>query len=339
LASLALALPFEPRVWDFVAAHSQEAGGHYWNQCWGYNRSLKLAEHERAVRQWLDHKRAGPAIDLLSLILDQHKPSPLLVLQSLELLMTVENQLEVQREVAQGGYRLSQLIEFLHHSQGLDTSRIITIEWNFLPLLHHSATTPEQLFTTLAEQPAFFVQILGFIYRRSDEPHESKKEASSAEKNLAERARHLLDDWKRLPGTEADGTINEKTLRLWAEEGREIAKVKKYEDVADHAMGELLAHAPAEADGVWPCVPVRKMLEDWKSKDLESGLSSERFNQYQPNSVRNPIPETSWQELADKHRKHAGALAGRWLRTAACLRDLAESYERSARRREREQNS
>jgi hypothetical protein len=159
VASLALALPFEPTVWDFVAAHSQAAASAYWNQCWGYNRSLSLADNERAVRQWLDLKRAGPTLQLLSSMLDQHKPDPLLVIQSLELLLTSANQQEVQREIAQGGYRLSQMVEYLHNSQGVDPSRVMVIEWNYLPMLLNSRTQPKQLFSTLAEQPAFFVPL------------------------------------------------------------------------------------------------------------------------------------------------------------------------------------
>jgi hypothetical protein len=334
MASLALALPFEPRVWEFVTAHSQAASNAYWSQCWGYNNALTLADCERALRRWLDFKRAGPAIALLSLILDQQKPDPLLVIESLEMLTTVQNQQELQQEVAQSAFRISQLFEYLHKSPGLEASRIMVAEWNYLPLLHHSRTRPKQLFAALAEQPPFFVQILGMIYRREDERGADRKEPTEAKTNLGERARRLLDEWKSLPGTEADGCINEQTLRNWVEGVREAAKAQKYEDVACYRIGELLAHAPAEADGIWPCVPVRRIIEDWKREELESGIRCERFNEYQPSSGLKPIPERSWRELADKHRKHAEALAGRWLRTAAVLRELAESYEGSARRRE-----
>jgi hypothetical protein len=174
------------------------------------------------------------------------------------------------------------------------------------------------------------------IYRRTDERDTDKKEATEAENNLAERARRLLDEWQFLPGIEANGNIDEQILRNWAEGVRQVAKSEKYEDVADYGVGELLAYAPAEADGMWPCMPVRKIIEDWKSEELESGIRCKRFNEYQPSSASKPIPEKSWRELADKHRKHAEALAGRWLRTAAVLRELAESYEGSARRRERD---
>ena len=81
IASFALVLPFEPKLWDFMAAHGQAAADAYWNQCCCYNRSLTLAEQGRAILKWLELKRVGPAIEVLSLMLDQHNPNPAFVVQ------------------------------------------------------------------------------------------------------------------------------------------------------------------------------------------------------------------------------------------------------------------
>jgi hypothetical protein len=173
------------------------------------------------------------------------------------------------------------------------------------------------------------------MYRRKNGRNKPKRDLTEQENSRAEFARRLLEEWRILPGTQPDGSIVESLLRDWVEGVRLQAKVQKYDEVADYEIGELFAHAPAEPNGVWPCVPVRKIIEDWKSQDLEAGIRCERFNEYQPSSLRQPAAEKTWEEFAIKHRKHAETLAGRWPRTAALLRELAASYEGSARRHSR----
>jgi hypothetical protein len=336
IASFGLALPFEPKVWDFLKAHGDAAADEYWKLSSGYNRALGLSDYEQAVREWLARKRPGPAVELLSLILDEHKPATVLVLETLEVSLVNANSTDVQAEVVWGGSRIGKLIKYVQNNPLGDNSRVLALEWSFLPLLLQAGESPETLFAALSRQPSLFVELLGTMYRRTDEREKPARELTQQEKNRAELARQLLDEWRVLPGTQLDGNVAETVLRDWAEGVREEAKAQKYEDAADYRMGELFAHAPAEADGVWPCVAVRRIVEDWKSEGLESGMRCERFNEYQPHSLREPAAEKTWDELVQKHRKHAEALAGKWPRTAALLRELAASYEGTARRHERD---
>lgn len=336
LVNLSLALPFETRVWDFVATRGQAVVDGYWNQCFGFTQTLTLPESERAVAEWLARKRPLPALELLSLIVDNQKPTVPLVFYTLEMLLATADARDVQSEVSYGGMRVGKLVKYLQGISSADKSRLIAIEWSFLPLLLGAHVMPETFFSALADQPSLFVELLGMLYRKTDERGTPAKPATQQEKNRAELAQKIFSEWRVVPGIRPDGTVDEDALRSWAEAVRQEAKTQKYEDVADDRMGELFAHAPAESDGIWPCVALRKIIEDWKSEELESGICCERFNEYQPDSLREPAEEKTWDDLVRKHRKHAEALAGRWPRTAALLRELAASYEGTARRHERD---
>jgi hypothetical protein len=42
--------------------------------------------------------------------------------------------------------------------------------------------------------------------------------------------------------------------------------------MADYCIGQVLAHAPRDSEGIWPAVPVRDLIEITRSSDLEQGL-------------------------------------------------------------------
>ena len=44
------------------------------------------------------------------------------------------------------------------------------------------------------------------------------------------------------------------------------------ETVGDHHIGQILALAPLEPDGVWPAIPVREVIEITRSRELERGI-------------------------------------------------------------------
>jgi hypothetical protein len=292
--------------------------------------------YERAIREWLAQKRPAPAIELIFLIVDQHNPAIERVLESLEMLLVSASAADVRAGVGWGGVRIGKLIKYLQADPTVESARLMAIEWSFLSLLLRAGESPKTLFAALANQPAFFVELIGNIYRSTDERDGPARELTQQEQNRADLARQLLEKWQIIPGTQSDGSIAEAILRDWAEGVRGQAGAQKLEDVVDHSMGELFAHAPADGDGAWPCLPVRRIIDDWKSEELESGMSCERFNEYQPGSVTKPIPEKTWDELVQKHRKDATTLAGRWPRTAAFLRELAASYEGTSRRNKRD---
>jgi hypothetical protein len=105
-------------------------------------------------------------------------------------------------------------------------------------------------------------------------------------------------------------------------------------EACDSRIGEVLAYAPGEPDGSWPCIPVRDALEEFSrdSKEIFRGFSAGIFKKR--GLVTKSLREGGDQErgLAKAFRSFADACQGGWDRTAETLRRLARSYEEDARR-------
>ena len=76
--------------------------------------------------------------------------------------------------------------------------------------------------------------------------------------------------------------------------------------MADVNIGELLAHAPVGADGVWPCEPVRDVLEELHSGAIMRGAHTGLFNARGVHSRGEGGAQE--QELANKYRAWADGL-------------------------------
>jgi len=77
---------------------------------------------------------------------------------------------------------------------------------------------------------------------------------------------------RRIPGTQPDGTIDRSKLQDWIVEVRALCRAYAREQVGDRTIGGLLAHCKIGADGVWPCEPVRHVLEEISSKEFGIGM-------------------------------------------------------------------
>ena len=333
IACLGRALPFDSKSWDWIARHGDAVSVAYWNQSWGYNRALTITEHERAIREWLKASRTKPAVELIAFLLhDNLTLDPALVAESLNMWLAQSLSAELLRdEFDQGGHRIGKLVEFLQSSPSVLRSDVAAFEWQLLPLLERSHVKPLALSAELSENPSLFVDLIGAVAAK-------RKAAETGALTDGERSRafisnQLLELWATIPGTQPDGSIDAAYFLDWANKARELAQQRDIVEVCEFRIGELLSESPPGTDEIWPCEMVRQLIEKWRSERLESGLSIERFNRYQPNSSRHEVPEKTWQELAAKHRRAAEKLAGRWLRTAALLRDLTSSYDGTARRR------
>jgi hypothetical protein len=111
--------------------------------------------------------------------------------------------------------------------------------------------------------------------------------------------------------------------RLLAESGRLR--------VGDSVIGGVLAHVPADADGVWPAAPVRDLIEDLESDPFDSGILSGQINSRGVVSWSPTSGGASGRALAEQFREWARRVADQ-PRTSALLRQLASHDEAWARR-------
>lgn len=284
-----------------------------------------------AVGQFLEHKRPVAAIDLLSVRLSRGKDAPQGVTADV-VADALRDALSAEPEapsLSTFNYEIAELLDRLG-DLGADEQVVAQLEWAYFPLLEYSSHQPRALFAALKRDPAFFVDLVSLVYRGKNE---RPRELDEAAVNLARNAWSVLHAWNHdIPGQRDDGTIDRVELQQWTRQARLLLEERDRADIGDQQIGQMFSASPAGEDGVWPAEPIRDLVEDIGSRDLETGLHIGRANSRGPTS-RGALDggDQEW-ELARRYREWASVTGTRWPRTTRLLRGLGESYEHEARR-------
>jgi len=213
---------------------------------------------------------------------------------------------------------------FLLEASGVvPEERLAKLEWLCLPALEREERGPRILHREMARNPAFFIELLSFVYRASNE---EPKELTPDEHLRNRRAYELLQSWRDMPGRRADGSIEAEALERWVTEVRTAARAVERLAVADTTIGEVLSRSPKDSDGSWPSAAVRNIIDAIGSEELEDGFMVGAFNSR--GVFIKAIGEGGAQEreLAATYRGYAELVPARWPRTAAMLNLFAEQY-------------
>jgi hypothetical protein len=323
LGRLLTALPFAGATWARAAGAGSAVEESYWREAavvWIED----PADIERAARSLLRFGRPLAAVELLALHEAGVQAVAELVAEVLEAAATAP-----EVEGHRLGWEISELLARLDDANSLPRERIALLEWQLLPVLDsYSERPPRALHHALATDPEFFAEVVSLAYKARGEGDEEP--VSEAGLVLAHRAHDLLSSFRTIPGLGPDGVVDGEALRNWVLRAREEIRVRGRE-VGDLLIGHVLRYAPAGADGIWPAEPVRDLIEELESDPLERGLWTEIHNSR--GVTTRGVTEGGGQErtIAEQFRHWAEALEGRWFRTAALLRSVAESYEGDAR--------
>jgi hypothetical protein len=161
----------------------------------------------------------------------------------------------------------------------------------------------------------------------------SKEEKPSAEpteeqKRIAHNAYDLLYKWRTPPGTKPDGSFDGSLLTNWLEQVERSCDASGHLRIALDQTGKVLAHSPADPSGLWIHKAAAEVLNDEKHDVMCSAFRTELFNQ------RGVFTWTAGEDekrLAKEYREKAAAVDSEgYFRLAACLRELATSYEHDA---------
>jgi hypothetical protein len=175
-----------------------------------------------------------------------------------------------------------------------------------------------------------FAELMSYVYRADGEP--INEEVTPERQAIATVGYSVIRSWHTPPGVSPDGSFDVDRLRAWIVEARQLLAESGRAAIGDQVIGGLLAYVPAEADGLWPADPVRDLIEELASDELESGLRTEKFNSRGVVSRRLDSGGELERTLAAEIRGWANRVTDRWRRTGAMLRQLADTYEEWARR-------
>jgi hypothetical protein len=322
------ALPNTRATWDRAAAAGEAIEDLYWgrhNIAWI---DPDDGDANYAVERLLRVGRAKQAIHLIGHW--HHKALPIELVIRVLAQAVQEPWTDSDRNAGtMFSHHIVEIFKTLDHSGEVSDAQLAGLEWLYLPLFQFSDRPPRMLQKALATDPRFFIEVLRKVYRPSKESgiEEPPPDGLEREQAIVRQAYELLQAWCRVPGTTDDGVLEAGALEAWVKEARIQAACIGREDVADSRIGQVLAHAPHDEEGIWPAVPVRDLIEVTRSQELERGLVIGVHNKRGVTSRAANDGGAQERELAQYYYRCSEQTALEWPRTSAVLEQIAKSYE------------
>lgn len=326
LTRFVLNVPTESRFWE-ILRDFPDADELFWSEA-----PFEVVPPEdltSALELLLERARAWSAIAVASHGIfnptaDQkkHLPSATLVLSVLRAAITQDPGRAGISQMT--GHYVGTLLDYLAAAD-VSVADLASLEFGYFRLLEHNRE-PRALNRALASDPALFVDLVQRTYRGANEPLRQSKSANP----LTEHAWWVLRGWRGFPGCQEDGTLDQAAMQEWVKQARLQLSDLDRADIGDELIGQTFAQAPVDADGIWPPVPVRDLIESIGSRNLENGAITGRLNSR--GVTWRGVYDGGGQErtLAEQYKQWSLGVQVHWPRTARILRAIAESYERDA---------
>jgi hypothetical protein len=224
-------------------------------------------------------------------------------------------------------------VKFLHQAPSLTQDQagaLAGLEWAFLPLLESSYVEAKTLVESMRKEAATFLQFVEMCHVPDKNVEKKiKVKRTEEESNRAQNAYRLLASISAISG--ANGTqLDEDAFVSWVSELRRLAAEHGYSDSAEDQLGKLLAVAPADGAGYWPCAPVARLLSESPAVTLIAFRVAVFNNQGRGGALAGfeTDPSKERREAITRLRDHAKKLNLEYPIVAGCLREVANDLER-----------
>jgi hypothetical protein len=324
------ALPVDQVTWDRIAAASPELDRGYWLRL----RSFLIpreADFHFVIGKYLSVGRGRAALEMIGARQDIAVPSDdiLRVLLDPSTLKPDGDVIDPNDGVMRP-YYVGWAFKRLDADEAISEDDLVKLEWTYFNALQQSDRPPRTLQKALSTHPAFFVQLLSAVFASKDDIPPEDPEAFEGARAIATQAFRVLEEWKRVPGSDDTGVIDGAALEAWVKEVRRLCAEAGRTEIGDHRIGQILSAVPRSAGEAWPPEPVREIIETCRSRDLERGFEIGLYNR-RGVTVRLPTDGGEQERiLAAQYRADALACAFTWQRTQTVLERIAERYERDA---------
>ncbi len=329
IAKYLLVLPGTDNTWEKLSDLDSEIEDIYWANL--QPEDLNGTNWTHAAEKLIEYDRPHAAVRVIGLCGlhdEEEEVPPKLAVEALREASVTEPPSGALPQMF--GHYAGELFELLDESTEIDRETIAKLEWRYLYVLQsgHSRRSAKILHKELARDPNLFVDVVSHVFQPEDE--EESESLSDTERAYARLGYKLLDSWTTVPGTRNDGSIDEDALFEWVDKARDKLEEQNRTAIGDQKIGEVLRHGPEPKDGKWPARPIRNLIEEVASAELENGLRIEVHNSRGVHSV------SAEQEraLANRYNRYADNVSTGWPRTARVLRAIADHFERNARRYE-----
>lgn len=310
--------PDDRSTWDFASALGDEVEQHYWRTKVAWPLQGDSEQLEFAAKKYREVGRALHGIKALDLVADQLSAKTIFALLDSAVIEMNESPSGVPGGII---FDIENLFDSLQKREDVDLMETARREYVYLPLFSHRERKLV-IHQLLSVSPELFVELICGAYRRASGP---SREVSKEERERAQASYRVLADFDVVPGA-SNHDINIAELKKWIAKARQLAYDSDRSIIADEKIGQVLAHAEADADGAWPHAAIRNVLEELASADVERGISIERFNM-RGTWTKEPY-EGGGQEraLAAQCREWSKATQN-WPRTSALLEQIAQEWE------------
>lgn len=326
IAAVLVAGPVQRLTWELAGEFGSDVETSYWKRC-NPNTWVRAgeADFEFVVRKLCDVGRPSMALQLGHF--EIKKVDADLLLDVLE---------QFSREPEADGPRLSswdirEAIEHLEATTGVDRHRLALLEFRLFEALgFEGGRHAKSLYAEITSNPRVFAEFICMVYKpqsRTEEP-----EISERQRELASHAWRILNDCETMPGTADDSTFDPEAFKSFVVEARRLCAEADRLGSCDAVLGQILSHAPADSDGIWPFGPARDLLDHGDHERMREGFEVGTHNNR--GMVTKSYAEGGGQErkLADRYRKHASALHNSHPLVAAMLERIAEGYDLDGKR-------
>ncbi|MCA6116556.1 HigA family addiction module antidote protein [Bradyrhizobium sp. WSM 1738] len=326
---------FGKNTWNLVDTLSEPAQAKYWNEVvpeWIHDSD---SENNEAVERLLKADRPRAAFSCV-----RYEPQKLDAQVLYRLLLAM----------AQGGseppghymlehYHVEAAFKSLNGSAALTLDQKAGLEFAYIDALarrwerRNDAYGIPNLERYIEAHPEQFARAIAWTYKRNDgatDPPELQVSPDHV-KSMAERSYKLLDALHRIPGHDELGELKAEYLAKWVTTVRRLCAELGRAKVGDTSIGRLLSAAPIGKDGVWPCEPVRDVLEDVQSEEIIHGAHSGAYNSRGVHWRGEGGDQE--RDLAEKYRKWGEALqVSHPFVSSKLLMGLAATYDHEASR-------
>lgn len=327
--------PFRAATWILLNEMDTSHHNAYWeavSPIWERQSDDELNE---IVDRLLAAKRPRAAFACVNIHLEKLRPA---------LLFRLMEGIATGREEPDGHYQpqhwyIEKAFEFLDESGAFSVEQMAGLELAYVDALSEKWGAKEKhgisnLEKYIEKHPEFFAQVVAWVYKRGDagkDPKELQLDDPAHLENRAKCGYKIIEGLRRIPGRNKQGDIDAAFLLGWVNSVRKSCAELGRQDVADLSLGKLFSHTPKGTDGIWPCEPVRDVLEQIQSEEISNGITVGLYN----SRGAHFRGEGGDQEraLAAMYRQWASALEFSYPFVASTiLKNMADSYERDAQR-------
>jgi len=337
VVALLVLAPFTRSTWQIIDTLDESYRQKYWLEVtpeWIYDSE---EENNEAVERLLQVQRPRAAFASIHFQLETIKPALLFKLLS-EMVKDGNDQ--------PGRYQLAhhdveRAFALIDKNPELNLEQKARLELSYIDVLSRTWSRHENygipnLEKYLEARPELFVQAIVWTYKRrdaGDDPQEWRVAPENVE-HYATVGYKLLEGIQRIPGHDDLDELKTDLLAKWVNTVRQACSELGRAQVADICLGKLFANAPEGSDGVWPCEPVRDVMEDILSEKISEGAHIGLFNS---RGVQWRGEDGGQErELADKYRRWSQALQYSHPFVASLLMSMVKTYEQEASREDTE---